>query len=184
MNIIGLVGSSRRGNTFTMTNAACDVLRGKCCLQLIHLHEKTIQPCDGCLSCDKTGLCHIKDGMADILPSIADADAFIFATPARWGLLSGELKVFFDRLNPFAAQEGLKGKKALIFVAGQSSQKHGTSLKLARDSVFNFCESAGIDVVESVLAYDCLEPTDIADKAPAALKQCKTAAHKLLDAFR
>jgi multimeric flavodoxin WrbA len=183
LKIVAVIGSCRRGNTFAMVDAACRALKGKCKMTVVDLRELDIRPCDGCLQCDKTGRCYIQDDMQEIVTEVANADAFIFGTPARWGLLSGELKVFFDRLNPLASRETLKGKKAVIFAVGQSAEDQSDSIGCARDSVVHFCRDAGIKVLDSVLAYDCLGDSDLGDKSPDVLAKCEVAAGKLLQDF-
>ncbi len=104
MRILAIVGSARRGNTYAMVEAATHELSAKACdVELIHLRDIKLEVCDGCLACDEEGKCVIEDDMEKILPDVAQADGFIFGTPARWSLLSGELKVFIDRSNPLAA---------------------------------------------------------------------------------
>jgi len=178
--IVAVIGSCRRGNTFAMVEAACRALMGKCDFTVIDLRKTNTRPCNGCLRCDETGICPLRDDMRKILQKIASADGFIFGTPTRWSLLSGELKIFMDRLNPLASRETLKGKKAVLFAVGQSSKKNGKSVKLARDSVASFCDNAGIKVIKSVLAYDCLKASDVKKKSPAVLVKCAKAASALL----
>lgn len=181
MRVVALIGSARDGNTKAMVEAACSALDKHADVTLFHL-GRAQQPsfCDGCLSCDESGKCHIADDMSAWVQKVAEADALIIGSPARWSLLSGELKTFFDRLNPLAVPEGLKGKKALIFAVGQSSEDHGESIALTKDSILHFCDNAGLDVVDSVLAYDCLNENDIQNKYPEKLKACREAAQKLL----
>lgn len=178
MKVIAIVGSTRRGNTYTMVEAGCHALHN-CDVELLHLKELNVQFCDGCLVCDETGECRINDDMKDIIPRIKEADAFIFGTPSRWSLLSGELKVFFDRLNPLAMPELLKGKKAIIFAVGQSKGEDKITIQQAAQSVQNFCENAQIDVVDIVIAEDCLEKDDLITKHPNTLEICRNSALKL-----
>jgi len=180
MRIIALVGSSRRGNTYAMVESACHAINSECDVELIHLKDIKIRFCDGCLSCDKTGRCHIDDSMKDIIKSVVAADGLIIGTPARWSLLSGELKVLIDRLNPLAVTQKLKNKKAIVFAVGQSTPEQDNSVKLAGNSVVNFCNNAGIKVVSRVFAFDCVGSNDLIEKAPEVLKRCKRAAKKLL----
>jgi len=180
MRVVAIVGSSRRGNTYAMVESACHGIGTDCDLELIHIRDMTIKFCDGCLTCDSNGKCHINDSMTDIITSIIAADGLIIGTPARWSLLSGELKVLIDRLNPLAAQERLKKKKAIVFAVGQTSPEQDDSVKTACNSVVAFCANAGIKVVSKVLAYGCLEPNDLIEKSPDVLDKCKRAAKKLL----
>lgn len=66
----------------------------------ISLKDKSLSFCHGCLACQKTGHCVIKDDMAGLLPLIAKADAIVFATPIYYYEMSGQLKTFLDRCNP------------------------------------------------------------------------------------
>lgn len=182
MKVVAIVGSNRRGNTYSMVEAACYALEDFD-VELIHLHNLITDTCDGCLSCDKTGECHIKDRMQDIMGSVKNADGFIFGTPARWSLLSGELKVFFDRLNPLAVPELLSGKKAIIFAVGQCEGEEAESIKLAARSVKYFCNNAGIEVVDTVIAEGCQQQTDVVTKHPEVLDKCKRSAMRLTRAL-
>ncbi|MCI2068558.1 MAG: flavodoxin family protein [Bacilli bacterium] len=66
----------------------------------ISLKDKKLSFCHGCLACQKTKHCVIKDDMGEILPIIAKADAIVFATPIYYYEMSGQLKTFLDRCNP------------------------------------------------------------------------------------
>lgn len=183
MRIVALVGSIRRGNTYAMVEAACHAL-ADADVELIHLKDVNLKMCDGCLSCDDAGECHIDDEMHSIIKRVVEADGFIFGTPARWNLLSGELKVFFDRLNPLAMPGSLKDKKAIIFSVGQSEGEEVASIRNAANSVKCFCDSAGIEVIDIVTAEGCLESQDLISKHPDVLELCKLSAHKLLASIK
>ena len=58
---------------------------------LIVLAHKKILYCDGCLTCDESGRCHIDDDMAELLEKVKQAATIIFVTPTRWNLLSGDI---------------------------------------------------------------------------------------------
>lgn len=178
MKILAIVGSKRRGNTYAMVEAGCHALKDSE-VELLHLKDLNILSCDGCLQCDDTGKCHIEDDMSNIINRIANADGFIFGTPARWSLLSGELKTFFDRLNPLAMPEKLSNKKAIIFSVGQTEGEEAESIKLSAESVKYFCENAGIEVVDVVLAEGCANNEDLISKLPNILDVCKKSAMKL-----
>jgi multimeric flavodoxin WrbA len=182
MKIIAIVGSIRRGNTYTMVEAGCQQLKD-CDVELIHLKDISINICDGCLKCDETATCHIDDDMSDLVQRIKHADGFIFGTPSRWSLLSGELKVFFDRLNPLAVPELLAGKKAIVFAVGQSKGEDIETIKLAAESVKHFCDNAEIEVIDTVIASDCLQPEDLITKHVDILDECRKSADKLFSSL-
>ena len=73
--------------------------------ELITLKDKDIRFCKGCLACQKTMKCVIKDDVSEILEKVKSADTVVFATPIYYYELSGQLKTLLDRLNPLYPQE-------------------------------------------------------------------------------
>lgn len=69
-------------------------------VELLTLYGKEIKFCIGCLSCQKTGKCVIKDDAPAIVDKMYDADVLVFATPIYYYEMSGQLKTLLDRANP------------------------------------------------------------------------------------
>lgn len=69
-------------------------------VELITLHDKEIKFCIGCLNCQKTGKCVIKDDAPVIVEKMHDADVLVLATPIYYYEMSGQLKTLLDRANP------------------------------------------------------------------------------------
>ena len=69
-------------------------------VQLISLKNKDIQYCIGCLSCQKTGQCVLKDDVIEILTAVKAAEVIVFATPIYYYEMCGQMKTLLDRLNP------------------------------------------------------------------------------------
>lgn len=69
-------------------------------VELISLKGKDIRFCIGCLSCQKTGHCVLKDDVADIMAKVREAEVIIYATPIYYYEMSGQMKTLLDRLNP------------------------------------------------------------------------------------
>lgn len=69
-------------------------------VEVISLKEKKIGYCIGCLACQETQQCVIKDDAMEIAGKIKDADAVAFATPVYYYSISGQLKTMLDRCNP------------------------------------------------------------------------------------
>lgn len=72
--------------------------------ELITLKDKNIRFCKGCLTCQRTMKCVIKDDVSEILEKVKAADTVVFATPIYYYELSGQLKTLLDRLNPLYPQ--------------------------------------------------------------------------------
>ena len=68
--------------------------------EFVSLVGKGIGFCRGCLACQKTGSCVIRDDMDDLVGKMREADAIVFATPIYYYEMSGQMKVFLDRCNP------------------------------------------------------------------------------------
>jgi multimeric flavodoxin WrbA len=69
-------------------------------VEIISLIDKQINFCHGCLACQKTHRCVIKDDMLSINEKIKKADILVFATPIYYYEMSGLLKTVLDRANP------------------------------------------------------------------------------------
>ena len=68
--------------------------------EFVSLAGKEIGFCRGCLACQKTGGCVIRDDMDALIEKVREADALVFATPIYYYEMNGQLKVFLDRCNP------------------------------------------------------------------------------------
>ena len=69
-------------------------------VEYVRLKDKKIGYCIGCYACHSTGKCFHKDKMNDFADTLKNADAILFATPVYFYSMSGQLKVFIDRLCP------------------------------------------------------------------------------------
>jgi len=99
MKVVGIVCSSRMGgNTEILVQEALAGARaGGAETELLTLGGKDIKPCDGCLSCEKTGKCHIEDDMQLIYKKMLNSDGIIIGTPVYFWSMSGQAKVLIDR---------------------------------------------------------------------------------------
>ena len=66
----------------------------------ISLKGKTIKFCIGCLACQKTQKCVLKDDAAEIAEKVKNADTLVFVTPIYYYEMSGQMKTLLDRMNP------------------------------------------------------------------------------------
>lgn len=107
MKIVAINGSPRgkESNTSLMVSAfLTGAQKAGAETVNIFLAEKELKHCRGCFSCwlVRPGQCVIQDDMAEILSSGEDASILVLATPLRYGNISGMLKVFIERMLPFA----------------------------------------------------------------------------------
>ena len=120
MNIVAICGSPRDGNTeFTLKRILTKAGEFGASTELVLLREKRIEFCDGCLSCDSSGKCKIRDDMQIIYPKLEKADLIIFGSPNYFSNMSGMMKNFVDRMNPYYTNKVLDGKKIAVAVVGE-----------------------------------------------------------------
>ena len=69
-------------------------------VEVISLAGKDIRFCKGCLACQTTGRCVIRDD-ADVIvqEKMLHADVLVFATPIYYYEMSGQMKTLLDRAN-------------------------------------------------------------------------------------
>lgn len=89
-------------------------------VQFLSLKEKEIKYCIGCLSCQRSGSCVIKDDVADILEIVGKAEVIVFATPIYYYEMSGQMKTLLDRLNPLYASDYAFREIYLIATAAEN----------------------------------------------------------------
>ena len=150
MKILAICGSPRRGNTEAMLKRILDGSKEAGAeVELVLLKDKNIKHCDGCMACEATGTCHVDDDMPGILRKVLYADALALGTPNYFNNVSGLMKDFIDRINPYWESEKIKGKKAAIVCVG--SEEEG-SLGHCRDALIEFAEICKMRVVGTILA--------------------------------
>lgn len=58
-----------------------------------------------CLTCQKTGVCVIKDDVADIMEKVKNAEVIVYATPIYYYEMCEQMKTLLDRLNPLYSSD-------------------------------------------------------------------------------
>lgn len=127
MKVVGFVGSPRKkGNTSTLVN---EVLRGAqengAESKIYYLNEMNIKGCQGCRGCKKPeAVCLVKDDMAPLYDEIRNADAVVIGSPVYMCQMTGQTKLFVDRLyafmNPdFSHRLGNGRKTVMVYTQGQ-----------------------------------------------------------------
>lgn len=89
-------------------------------VQFLSLKGKEIKYCIGCLSCQRSGSCVIKDDVAGILEIVRKAEVIVFATPIYYYEMSGQMKTLLDRLNPLYASDYAFREIYLIATAAEN----------------------------------------------------------------
>ena len=70
-------------------------------VEFISLKDYNISYCEGCYACSELNRCYKEDGMNELAKKLVESDVILFATPVYFYSMSGQLKVFIDRLVPY-----------------------------------------------------------------------------------
>lgn len=120
--LLVLASSPRpKGNsTILATEAARGAKDAGAEVKTFHLAKMKIGPCLGCDGCrkPKAAGCVQKDDMRTLYAELRAADAVLIASPVYWFTMSGQIKLFMDRLYAFGAESyrPLKGKRVGIIL--------------------------------------------------------------------
>lgn len=106
-NILILSTSPRRGGN---SEALADAFLGGALevghqVEKICLYDKDLQFCRGCLACQKTTKCVIRDDVDAILERMRRANVLVFASPIYFYEMCGQMKTLLDRTNPLFPAE-------------------------------------------------------------------------------
>jgi multimeric flavodoxin WrbA len=99
MKILAISCSPRtQGNTVAMlseTLGAAEAAGAE--VELYSVAGKDIQPCEGCWSCLKTGVCRKVDDTAELIEKMLAADGIVFGVPVYFHGMSAQAKAIIDR---------------------------------------------------------------------------------------
>jgi multimeric flavodoxin WrbA len=104
MKITAFVGSSRKkGNTYKFTEQLLHSLQsfGEIEYEIVILSDYQLEVCRGCKFCFLKGeeYCPLKDDRDKLIEKMSSSDGIIFSSPNYSFSLSGQMKVFLDRLG-------------------------------------------------------------------------------------
>lgn len=97
---IAVLGSPRRGKNTEklMDYYAGELERQGRIVEKIVLSEINQNPCNGCESCTKNGVCCYNDDITKILDSITEIEGIILGSPSYNYNVTSYMKIFLDRL--------------------------------------------------------------------------------------
>jgi len=105
MNVIAINGSPRKKwNTATLLEHALEGAASQGAkTELVHLYDLDYKGCTSCFACKlkggkSYGKCAVKDDLTPVLEKIANADALILGSPIYFGIVTGEMRSFMERL--------------------------------------------------------------------------------------
>ncbi|MDO9323523.1 MAG: flavodoxin family protein [Methanoregula sp.] len=78
--------------------------------EIVDLCDFRITPCTACEGCAFNGICVYEDDLPALVERMKEADAIIFASPVYLDNVTGQMKIFFDRLADAIHYQLLAGK--------------------------------------------------------------------------
>ena len=110
MRIVGLSGSARvGGNTDLVLQGALEAAKAEGAeTSLIRVSDFHLSPCLGCKTCFTSKRCVQQDDGEVLYQKIAEADGIIMASPSYFQGVTGQMKIFIDRIGFLALARGNK----------------------------------------------------------------------------
>lgn len=112
-------------------------------VEKIRVSEKNIGFCRACYACRGTGVCAIKDDMAEVLQKMIDADVLVLASPVYFYSIDAQLKALIDRT--VARWLEVKNKEFYYIVTAADSEKEAAETTLACFRGYADCVDGAIE---------------------------------------
>lgn len=132
-------------------------------VEFISLKDKEIKFCIGCLACQRTGSCVLRDDVPEIMEKVKAAEVIVFATPIYYYEMSGQLKTLLDRLNPLYAADYAFREIYMIATAAEDAEsafdKAYSGLKgwvdcFEQAELKGIVAGCGIDAAHAAVSHD------------------------------
>lgn len=157
MQVVGVVGSPRHGmNTGLLVQRVLEGAKSQGVkTELFYLCDYRISPCKACRKCKQTGECVQNDDMKLLDLSIRKAKVLVLGTPIFLNHVSGQTKIFLDRLYPYLGpkleRRFPKGVKAvLVFTWGFPNRKlYDNVITWFQDTISTFFGIKTVEIIKS-----------------------------------
>jgi len=143
--------------------------------EMIDLCDLRVTPCTACDACSLNGVCVNDDNVPSIIERMNEADGIVFASPVYIDNVSGQMKIFFDRLADAIHYQLLAGKYGCSVASTHTSG--GEEVVAYQNHVLNYLGVIAVGGL-SVATGGNAETIDAAEVSARALGR------KLADAIR
>lgn len=124
-------------------------------VEKIRVADKNIGYCRACYGCKDTGVCVIKDDMAEVLQKMIDADVLVLASPVYFYSIDAQLKAVIDR--SVARWLEVKDKELYYIMTAADAEKASMETTLA-------CFRGYADCVEGAKEMGVIYGTGVYEK--------------------
>ena len=139
-------------------------------VEKIRVAEKNIGYCRACYACRGTGVCIIKDDVADILQKMIDADVLVLASPVYFYSIDAQLKALIDRT--VARWTEVRNKEFYYIMTAADTEKSSMETTLA-------CFRGYADCVTGAKEMGVLYGTGVYEKGEIKDTKSMTAAYEM-----
>lgn len=155
--VLILSGSPRKnGNSDILCDEfAKGAVEGGHQVEKIRVADKNIGYCRACYGCKDTGVCVIKDDMAEVLQKMIDCDVLVLASPVYFYSIDAQLKAVIDR--SVARWLEVKDKKLYYIMTAADAEKASMETTLA-------CFRGYADCVEGAKEMGVIYGTGVYEK--------------------
>jgi len=139
MKILAIHGSPRtvRSNTRRLAGFVLEGASGAGAeTETIDLADYRIVPCTACDACSLNGVCVNDDDVPSLISRMNEADAIVFGSPVYIDNVSGQMKVFFDRLADAIHYQQFFGKYGCAVAT--TAESGGDSVVAYLNHVLNY----------------------------------------------
>lgn len=98
-------------------------------IEKIRVAEKNTGYCRACYACRGTGLCAIKDDMAEVMQKMIECDVMVLASPVYFYSIDAQLKAVIDR--SVARWTEVKDKEFYYIVTAADGEKEAADTTIA-----------------------------------------------------
>ena len=156
-NVLILSGSPRKNGN---SDLLCDefmkgAIEAGHQVEKIRVAEKNIGYCRACYGCKDTGVCVIKDDMAEVLQKMINCDVLVLASPVYFYSIDAQLKAVIDR--SVARWLEVKDKELYYIMTAADSEKASMETTLA-------CFRGYADCVEGAKEMGVIYGTGVYEK--------------------
>jgi multimeric flavodoxin WrbA len=169
MKILAIHGSPHTTRS-TTRKLASSVLEGAAEAgaetEMIDLCDYRVIPCTACDACSLNGICVNDDDVPSIIERMKDADGIVFASPVYIDNISGQMKIFFDRLADAIHYQLLAGKYGCSVASTHTSG--GNEVVVYQNHVLNYLGAIAVGSI-SVATGGKAENIDAAENSARSL---------------
>ncbi|MFA5254208.1 MAG: flavodoxin family protein [Methanoregula sp.] len=147
--------------------------------EIVDLADLRIVPCTACDACAINGICVNDDDVAGLVARMKEADAVVFGSPVYIDNVSGQMKVFFDRLADAIHYQQLAGKYGCSVAT--TAESGGDDVVAYQNHVLNYLGAVAVGGIRVALGA---KPSALAEAEPAARALGKKLAAAVRDGYR